>query len=442
MVWIITGVCVLVAITSYLHYKNFLNPITVLYVLWGVLVPLSGLGLYGMDIPSNKAYVIILIGLLAYGMGAFVGRKNITFIRPGIDKNRITEIDYYETRINYPFIYVLCAIAIVYFLSQAARIVPMLLSGRGLDYIRSLAVSDEANELRSSTFVVLIKNFIATPTVYLTIAILPIAMFRDKQNKPFLILVGTMLFLWVLTTGGRSIILWVALYFLFVYTLQKRENRIERHRRMMRRTKILLVIGGILFLYFLLQSTYSRKGAEVDLFRQFCIYFIAPIKFFDSQVLKIDTSYTNYYSYGFASFYGLAYPFLFLLRRLGIFSSYPEFFTLARELSFTSLNNTISIGHGFYMNAFATMFFQPYIDGRYIGVLLVCYLFGLINSEFYEKMMSRHDNRYLLFYLLAFQKIVFSFVRFYYTQPAQAMCFLYSLFAIVYCNRKTRRGIE
>ena len=432
MIWIIAVFCILVGLVSFIRAKSILNPMTVFYSVWGILVPVSGLGFYNMYVPSEETYFIIFIGLIGYFLGCILGNR----VQFKIGKLGSRKYNGEEAIINYRLLYVLCGISMIYFAYMATRVLPILLSGRGLAYIRSLAVDDERNELRSSVLQISIKNFIATPTVYLSIAILPIEIFRGKKDKVFLTLVIAMMVFWVLSTGGRSIILWEAVYFVVVYIYQREQKKLDKRRKIRTRTKVIIFIVLAILFYFLLITTLSRKGQDVDLFRQICIYFVAPVEFFETWVGKVKSAYSDYYSLGFSSFYGIAYPFILVIRRLGFIRANDSFFSVARELSFNALQEVVSIGDGFNMNAFATVFFQPYIDGRLIGVFIILGIFGYYNSFIYRRLRKRNDNRYLLFYLLAFQKILFSMVRFYYTQPAQSICFFFSFFAIKYASQK------
>ena len=54
--------CLIMALIGWLFYRFAFNPISSMFFLWAVIVPLSGLGLYGTMIPQEKAYWIIAIG--------------------------------------------------------------------------------------------------------------------------------------------------------------------------------------------------------------------------------------------------------------------------------------------------------------------------------------------------------------------------------------------
>ena len=85
------------------------------------------------------------------------------------------------------------------------------------------------------------------------------------------------------------------------------------------------------------------------------------------------------------------------------------------------------------------MFYQPYIDGRFVGVFLICFLFGYLCNYSYKLAHDHKNLKYVLIYLLLLQKITDSMVRFYFTQTSQAVCIIYALFAVVPVIRKNKK---
>lgn len=431
----------IIAVMGYIKFKNFLNPITVMFVIWGLILPFSTINIYGLTAPKQKTLAIIVVGLVFYLFGNLIGARPYRF-KFGKEKAHRSVVFGSRAELNYTFLRILFFVALVYYLYVGARAISLLFSGRHLDYIRELATSEDANELRTSTLVVLVKNFIATPTVYLAIALLPIEIFRGEKDKFIIISTIVMTFLWVITSGGRSVLLWIALYFLIVYTFLPREKHRLKISIKSIRNKIALIAGAAVILGALLYTTYSRKGNDVDLWRQIYIYFIVPVKHFEHYVEYIDSAYSGFYGYGAASFYGLLYPIVFALRLLFL-GRYPEFFTTVRELSFTMLERSTLLGGNIYMNAFVTIFYQPYLDGRFVGVAIICMLFGIFTGTAYYRMSVYNDMKWQLIYLLLFQKIVFSMVRFYFTQPGQSVCMILAFFAIRYvANSKEKYSLK
>ncbi len=411
--------CVFAACFSRIVYGKLYNPSTLFFIIWIVLLAFSRLGLFGVPIPNSDTYFLLFIGLFAFFVGFTAanikkgGNVGInSFCTCGNDAK-------YSYVLNYKIIIILYSITFVYLSYQAVVVIGLLQAGFTLSAIRELFTSSELNLLRQSNYMVAIQNFIATPTVYLSIAILPIEWFKGNRNKIFIGSTVLMIIAWVLTSGGRSIILWLAIYVIYLYKWKGIKIKLKKKSR---KKIILVVLSCVIALAF---TTISRKGEDVDFFFQMYQYFVVPIAHLECRMNELNTLYGGVNGYGMASFYGFFYPFMFVLTLMGW--RYPIWLTTIRDLSFTNLENVVLLG-GVRMNAFVTTFFQFYLDGGMLGVFIGGALFGFFVMYFYRKAKGGTDDKYALIYLLLLQKLIFSFVRFYFTQPVQGISFLMAFF--------------
>ncbi len=428
----ITIFSIIAALLGYLRSKYFLNHITVMFTLWGIIVPLSSMGLYGVTIPGTHTYFVILTGLIGFFAGGMLwwGPQRIRFTlrRAGRERTaaRKTNTDY---ELNKEFLYVLIVISLIYYIYKLYLIILLLRSGANFAYIRNLVTSEEENVMHSSRLILAVQTFIASPMAFLMIALMPIELQKkEKRDKLFIHLTIAMLVLWVVTTGGRSVILWFVLYFICVFTIRRSPEKKVEWKRLFRKYRFAIIAGAALLAVIFLRMTLSRKGADVNLLKEIYVYFVAPIPFFDHHLLNVDTNYIGVLGYGVSSFYGLIYPFLFIMRL--VFGTYPNWISEIYYMSFQMLEKGYGIGGDIWMNAFATAFFQPYVDGRETGVLIIMIIFGAMCGRYFYKARYQNDKRALLIYLLLLQKVMFSMVRFYFTMQAQAMCFIYAYFAL------------
>lgn len=411
--------CVFAACFSKFVYGKLYNPSTVFFLIWMLLLAFSRLGLFGVPVPNSDTYLLLFIGLFSFFVGfvsvdlkKWFGRKNIFFRKFESDVK-------YLYVLNFKIVIVLYSITFVYLAYQAVIVIGLLQSGLTLSAIRELFTSSDLNLLRQSNYMVAIQNFIATPTVYLAIAILPIEWFKGNRNKIFIVSTILMIIAWVLTSGGRSVILWMAIYVIYLYKWKGVKIKLKKENR---RKIVLVVLSCIISLIF---TTISRKGENVDFFFQMYQYFVVPIAHLEYRINELNASFFNVYGYGMASFYGVFYPFMFILTLAGW--KYPIWLTTIRDLSFMNLENVVLLGSA-RMNAFVTTFFQFYLDGGMFGVFVGGVLFGFFVMHFYKKAKNGTDDKYTLIYLLLLQKLIFSFVRFYFTQPVQGISFLMAFF--------------
>lgn len=420
MLELFSFICFVIALCGFVRYRFALNPVSAMFFLWAVIVPLSGVGFYGTRIPQTSTYTIIAVGLAAYLLGVLLGSKRYRIISGAKDINAQTAV----CKINYWFLYALMLVSLAYYLIQSVYVVRLLASGNTYADIRMMVAADEENVLNGSRALSAIRAFIAVPTTYLMIAILPIELFFGKRKKALFFGAAALMLLFVFTNGARSVIVWIAIYFLVVFSFFRRSHKIKI--RIKRKYKTRLLAGGVVLLVLMFYMTIFRKGADVDFRKQLFLYLVAPVPHFDHYVDVVNSS--NEYGYGFSSFYGILYPLFYVIRI--VTGSYPEFITKIYYMSFEMMEPGLNLGNGVYMNAFVTAFYQPYLDGRFWGVMLIMILFGFLCSQTFERTWFNQDLKSMLIYSLLLQKILFSFVRFYFTQQAQAMCFIFALLAI------------
>lgn len=415
-------VCLIIALLGYQKTKYIFNPITSMFLMWALILSFSCWRLYETVIPSDQVYIIIVIGLVGYLIGTLLGMKKVQY---SLGKFRIGRTNNYK--INYPLLYMFGGIASVYYIFQITVVVTLLASGYTYEYIRALSIATDTNVLRSSATITMAKAFIATPMSYLSLALLPIELLKKNKNKVVLLGAIWLMLGYIITTGGRSVILWFALYFMAVFLMRKSKVNREEIRALLKKYRLIILVGGIALVYLLLKMTFARKGDDVDLLKQMYIYFVCPLQNFDYHLKVVDAS--NMYGYGLSSFYGLIYPILFILSklRINVFTPYVE---KIYAMSFQDLQMGYNIGGGIYMNAFVTAFYQPYLDGRYLGVFVVMIIFGFLSGRFFYNAYYKNNTKSLLIYILLLQKIIFSYVRFYFTQQAQSICFIIAFLVI------------
>lgn len=121
----------------------------------------------------------------------------------------------YSYVLNFKIVIVLYSITFVYLAYQAVIVIGLLQSGLTLSAIRELFTSSDLNLLRQSNYMVAIQNFIATPTVYLAIAILPIEWFKGNRNKIFIVSTILMIIAWFYLEVDLLFYGW--LFMLYIY---------------------------------------------------------------------------------------------------------------------------------------------------------------------------------------------------------------------------------
>ncbi|WP_071460920.1 O-antigen polymerase [Bacillus massilinigeriensis] len=425
MVYILVLFLVAFTFVGYLKERNIYNPLFLMNIMWLLFTTLSFFAFYGVDRPSNKTYSMILLGLLAFNIGILLMNNRYFVFKKKMHPNNISKSRSKGNNFNYKLLYILYTMVIIFLASQSLNVVQLLLNGYSMDTIRHLYVDN----LNTSSVVVNFRGYISTPIVYLSLPILAIDYFNGKRDKVLIFMTFGMVALWVLSSGGgRSILIWLILYFFFAKLIFGEKISLKLNYK----TKVAITIGISLIIFYMIFMSIERK-VDFNLFKEFFIYFGVPIIHMEYRINVIDTHFPNYYSFGLSSLNGLTQTFFLTLRVFKVIGSYPDPFLRANELSFEVLETGINVGGEITnMNAFATIFYQFYIDGRIFGVVLGMFFFGIFVGHFYSRMMLTFSNKYVLIYLLLAQKLVFSMVRFYFNQVNQTISFILAFFVFTY----------
>ncbi|MDD7305115.1 MAG: O-antigen ligase [Peptoniphilaceae bacterium] len=429
MNYLIILLCLTIALIRFKILKLYLDPGAYFAIFWAILVSLASLRLYGLDGISEFGYFVMFIGILGYFFG------DLLYVSLNKNKGKFQTnlgVKNKEFKLNERLLFVLYIITLIILFYNLINVIKLLIDGNSYLAIRTMYsnqgstnLADGYNEVLRSALNVVLVQFISTPVVYASISILFVNLFMGNNNKWMFKFTVLMAILWILTSGGRSIILWSIINFFFCSLYFKKKVKLKK------RTKRLLIFSCLIILIIVVMVTSSRRiGKEFNILRQIYIYFPVALKNFDvhlSNISKMNIQKT----YGLSSFYGFVYPIIFIIHNI-FGMKYPDLLIDARYYSFTMLEKDVSVGNGIWMNAYATIFYQPYLDGGILGVFLFLAFFGFLCKCFYAKICKGINERNLVIYLYLMQKILFSHVRFYFTQTQQALALLIILIVYVY----------
>jgi len=411
-------ICVIILAVLVLQKRRWFDPAVIIMVYWSILIFCVSLHLFGLQKVSDWAYIIFIIGLVSFCIGTSCSNL---FACKGFSDTKKKYI------LDYRFLYVLYIIVIIFLLYNFKNVLELLSNGYSWAKIRRFysnqGQNSGYNEVLQSAFNVMLNQFISTPTVYASIPIAVSDMMIGKKDKKLFVMTVIMMFLWMMTSGGRSIVIWFAMYFVFAILIVKK-HKIEINKKILRIIRMALIPLIIVFIYI----TVERKGENLNILKEIYVYFPVGLKNFDYHIQEFISS-NNGYLWGVGSFYGFIYPVIFIIKQFG-FIDYPDIILTARYLTFTSLEPNVFIGID--MNAYATFMYQPYLDGGIIGVAIILFLFGCMCGYYYNNVTKDViQMKYLAVYLFLIQKLMFSQVRFYFTQTQQAIALVILLFAFV-----------
>lgn len=393
MIFLISGL-LLVFLTSRHLDKSMIRPSNLFVVVWLSISVLFSLKYIDYDNPSNYTYLLIFLGVLCFVIG---GRFSI---KPRARMERY-EIDLRK-------VVVLQILTIILYVPETIDVIRDLISGQTLEDVR--IKSGEENG--SSGLIAIFKNFVSTPFLFLSYPITAYIFFsnKTKSNKKLLVLLLSMIIvaISVLRLGGRSPILFFLVNFFVVWYFYKDVVVLSRSVK-----NVMFLVVSMAVISFVYASI--SRGID-DLPRSFYQYFVGCVALLDNGVKSV-----NFHTEGIATFSSLITFFDTFWRFIG-----GDEVTAMHVISWINnhVEETISVGKDCNMNAFYSLFYWFYLDYGIIGVILLCFLYGILADSIYKAAIyNRHFITIVIFALIV-QGVVFSFIRFQFSTFYYFMAFL------------------
>lgn len=384
-------ICFLLSFLLYNRDKRIYSPGVLFVSFWGILIFLSTLQLYGIHETSDHAYIIVVLGVVFFSIGTICG-------------NNIKIPTNYVYSLNnkfYKYCIIVCLLALIL---NIQIIYKYIISGFGLDMIYSAmaATTDGADTELSSLYntnLVRVQQYIGYPLLFAIVPI-SIAEYISTKKKKFLyvaLLLSSLRFFIDLRRTYLVIIVVFVIFLLLVRTIEL-NNKIRLPKLSFRRKiLILFVITGlaISFSYF----SVARRGdviqEEYSLASNFYYYYVGSLPYLSHRLELLNNVE---YTFGITAFRGFFSPIYAVLGGLGLLDT--SLMEIA-DSNINSLHHTvllISDTHSF--NSYATCFFEFYLDGNFLGVIIISFLFGLYAQKLFKQMLAFKNNRFMFKYSL------------------------------------------
>ena len=435
MGYIITIICMLIAIFAYKVEKNWYNPATVFFSIWAVVLFLYSLKLYGIYDVDGTTYVTITLGLFCFFIGYMVGaaRKRQTVL---IQRNHNQVKEY----INYRLLKICGVLVFSFFAEEAIETLVLVNSGISLFDIRTslqgyaeYSFSDNLYVLRS--MIGPLYTWAILPIYNAMLIISCIDFFAGKNDKILILMSVGCLLLKSFKEGSRVALFAFMIYLLFAMMIYGKKIVLSK------KTKKLIhwVILAAILIIFVISNIRISTG-EKTFFEEIYLYFTCCIPLWDhwfSEMIAKGTDYT----YGATSLYGILQLPVAVLSILN--GSKLEWYQAGQQAiqdteMFIQVRNA---SYSFRSNAYTTMFYYFYKDAGVMGIILGGTLFGGVCTSVYKRMkkgikVGLKSERQVFVYLLLLQAMVLSFVRVYFSVASYSFTFLY---AFVFIRKKYAR---
>lgn len=393
MSYLIIGLLLIFVISRCVD-KSIIRPSNMFVFVWLFITILFSFRYIEYDNPDNFTYLLIFLGVISFFIG---GRFSF---------NATKKADKFDIDIRK--VIALQIITIIVYIPETIDTIGDLMAGQTLEDVRIR--SGEVSE--SSGIIAIFKNFILTPFLFLSYPITAYIFLTNKSKgrKKMWVLIFSMIIvaISVLRLGGRSPILFFLVNFFVVWYFYKNTIVISRSVK-----RVMLIVVSVMVSSFVYASI--SRGIE-DLPRSFYHYFVGCIALLDNGVKSVP-----FHTEGIATF---SAP-ISIIDTFWRFIGGDELPAMKFILWINNyIEETINVGVDCNMNAFYSLFFWFYLDYGIIGVVILCFLYGLLSDSIYKAaIVNRHFVTIVVFSLIE-QGVVFSFIRFQFSTFYYFMAFL------------------
>lgn len=425
--------CIFMVAISIITERKKLNPLTLLFILWATIIGLSSLRLFRLRAASENTYLIIMIGLVAFTIGYYFVRiiiKDKSFI---LNKSKITnKNNIYEPR--YKLLYIIGGLCILFYFYDLSKVFVYMLNGSSLGDIRELAQDSNSviyagrSAIENSIRILVISPFV--------IALQPIVaadFWLGRRDKKLIIMNILIIVLRVITDGSRVVIIYLLLHILVSSQFTDEKSIKQKVRLSKKNVKKATMIGFIIAIggYALYKTTLSRSG---DNFVRFAyLYFSMQPYMFEIWSKIVDD--IGIIGYGLASTNGFSFTFLYVIKNILRLGSFPEYwYSVYKLIGATDSQWQLIAGNTITANAYVSIFWFLYLDGRILGVIIGMITYGMICARTFVKANKQRTARNICIYSIILQGICFSFVR---LQFADLYYSIAIIFILVIAYKKT-----
>ena len=108
------AILLILTILSIVKTKKWVNPASILLIIWVIIISLSRMGLYGLNATDEKFYYLIFIGLISFFVGFVLpkGKKRVVINRILADTSSFDKKDDMELNYRVCYVALICCILI------------------------------------------------------------------------------------------------------------------------------------------------------------------------------------------------------------------------------------------------------------------------------------------------------------------------------------------
>lgn len=403
--------CIALGIMGIKTEKIKLNPITIFSFLWGIIIFFSNMRLYTLYETDIEIYKYIILGVISFVCGYYSFKiilKNKVLV---ISKNKTTY------KIRKKMCYMLLILCLL-FIAKNIIVNRKILFKDGYN-LASVQTAQQENDLSSTGLENAISFLIVNPMyISLNVAIIANFLLGDKDFKLFLCLIVLNIGR-IITSGGRQSFIQFFFILLIIMSFSQHCKNLEKKIvKKIKGKKTSVIFIGVIVLIVL---SLSRSS---NIIKTIYLDFAMQPYMFEYWAKTLDS--TNSIAYGLSSTMGFIYPVLYICKNfLRIFSEIPEFFSSIYNMNMLPIEKWIYIGHTLKANAYVSIFWYLYYDGRLIGILIGMFILGMISNNIYTIAIKRNDMKNVSLYVMIAIMLFYSFGDMEFSKTNFAIAFIY-----------------
>lgn len=410
-------ICIVFAVIGLKNEKNIINPLTVFCAVFATVLFCSMLHLYTMFIPSNNTYKTFLLGIVYFILGYFLFEKLKYFKQIKENKKEEVKIPRYEV------LYTICIICSIFFLVNLIIVINNV-GSFSLYSVQKMLQGGEVDFgypaiIRAIILLIIYPCATAIPAITAT------DFWFGRKDKKLILFTIIMMILRMLSTASRSglivIVIYIAVVGMLSIYVQKRKNsnqKLDNDLKKKKKTIIFFLgVGAIIFLI----MTISRNA---QILRNLYLNFAMPPVMFERWSMYIDRN--EIIGAGEASLNGIFYPIFYILKN-GLNIPMPEHFKSIYDA--IMLTDTVwqPIGTKLTANAYVSLFWFFYVDGRALGVAIGSFIFGIICRKIYTQTITNPNAKNVCIFCLIFYSYLYSFIRMQFAMISYSLALIYIL---------------
>lgn len=420
----ITIAIVLIGILSLIYYieKSIAHPMAILLLEWSIIFILCSINIYNYRV-SDKAYVIIFLGLISCVLGYFFYKSKIKIKNKSKEEITFSNIKLY-------IIFVIEVIMLIILILYYRNVKDLINSGISYGDIRYSYLKEVIGKfpVLNILFSYLIRPF--------GILMMPLSVYllikdgRKITKCIFIIELANVLLITIVMGERMYLFYYVAFLGLTYLCIRKAEGKkLSKRFRKILVSAIAIFVGVFCFISYSRMASENSGNKEESLSDKvqdtLYLYFSGCVSHLSYKIDEFDSSTkSDKYTYGFTSFQGVIRPIHQIIEIVHSENNTSDSLFYKADDRKKEIESAVLIG-GSRFNGYISMFYYFYVDFNFLGVIIFSFLISIWINMMYSYYVLNRTVYNLIRYLLAASIFMFSFFQFMLSNLDMPMAFVY-----------------